>query len=76
MKKVYKLTDLCCASCAAEIERGVAKVDGVSACNVNFIMQKMTLEIAEGADEAKVIKAVCKAVRRVEPDCDLVEVKG
>lgn len=76
MKKVYEMTDLCCASCAAEIEGDVRKIEGVALCNVNFIMQKMTLEIAEGADEAKVIKAVGKAVRRVEPDCDLVEVKG
>lgn len=75
MKKVYEMTDLCCASCAAEIERDVKKLAGVSICNVNFIMQKMTLEITEGADEKSVVKAVTKAVRRVEPDCDLVEVK-
>lgn len=73
MKKVYELTDLCCASCAAEIERDVKKLEGVAACNVNFIMQKMTLEISEGADEKIVVKAVTKAVRRVEPDCELVE---
>ena len=73
MKKVYELTDLCCASCAAEIERDVKKLEGVAACNVNFIMQKMTLEISEGADEKFVVKAVTKAVRRVEPDCELVE---
>ncbi len=73
MKKVYELTDLCCASCAAEIERDVKKLEGVAACNVNFIMQKMTLEISEGADEKSVVKAVTKAVRRVEPDCELVE---
>ena len=75
MKKVFELTDLCCASCAAEIERDVQKVDGVAHCTVNFIMQKMTLEILDSADEKGVVKAVTKAVRRVEPDCDLVEVK-
>ena len=75
MKKVYELTDLCCASCAAEIERDVNKVEGVAACSVNFIMQKMTLDYAEGADVSKVLKTVTKAVRRVEPDCDVVEVK-
>ena len=73
MKKVYELTDLCCATCAAEIERDVKKLEGVAACNVNFIMQKMTLDISEGADEKFVVKAVTKAVRRVEPDCELVE---
>lgn len=75
MKKVYKLTDLCCANCAAEIERDIAKIKGVVLSNVNFMMQKLILEIEEGADADKVLKQVAKAVRRVEPDCDLVEVK-
>ena len=75
MRKVYELTDLCCASCAAEIERDVKKLEGVSACNVNFILQKMTLEIGEGAEYAAVLKAVTKAVRRVEPDCEVIEVR-
>lgn len=75
MKKVYKLTDLCCANCAAEIERDIAKIKGVALSNVNFMMQKLILEIEEVADADKVLKQVAKAVRRVEPDCDLVEVK-
>ena len=75
MKKAYKMTDLCCASCAAEIERNVAKIEGVSSCTVNFIMQKIILEIAEEAAFPAVLKTVTKAVRRVEPDCDLVEIK-
>lgn len=75
MKKVYKLTDLCCANCAAEIERDIAKIKGVALSNVNFMMQKLILEIEEVADVDKVLKQVAKAVRRVEPDCDLVEVK-
>ena len=73
MKKVFELTDLCCASCAQEIERDVKKLPGIEACTVNFIMQKMTIEIAEDAKVAAVVKAVGKAVRRVEPDCELVE---
>ena len=73
MKKVYELTDLCCANCAAEIERNVRKIEGVTSCDVHFLMQKMTLEIREEADEKGVLKKVAKAVRRVEPDCDMVE---
>ena len=75
MKKVFKLTDLCCANCAAEIERDVAKAKGVASCAINFMMQKMTLEIEEGADVAAVLKKVGKLVRRVEPDCDMIEVE-
>ena len=75
MKKVYELTDLCCASCAAEIERDLNKLAGVASCNVNFVMQKMTVDFEEGADQKSVVKSVVKAVRRVEPDCDVIEVK-
>lgn len=74
MKKVFKLTDLCCANCAAEIERDVQKAKGVVAGTVNFITQKMTLEIDDKADAADVLKKVAKIVRRVEPDCDMIEV--
>ena len=74
MKKVYKLTDLCCANCAAEIERDVQKTNGVANASVNFIAQKMILEAEEGAAVDAVIKKVAKIVRRIEPDCDLVEV--
>ena len=42
---------------------------------MNFIMQKMTVEYEEGANYGSVLKAVTKTVRRVEPDCDVVEVK-
>ena len=74
MKKVFKLTDLCCANCAAEIERDVQKAKGVSAASVNFIAQKLILEIDDREDVADVLKKVAKIVRRVEPDCDMVEV--
>ena len=74
MKKVYKLTDLCCANCAAEIERDVQKAKGVCAASVNFVAQKLILEIEESADAVAVVKKVEKLVRRVEPDCDMIEV--
>ena len=75
MKKVYKLTDLCCAACAAEMERDVAKAKGVSAASVNFLAQKLILEIEDGADVEAVVKKVSKIVRRVEPDCEMIEVQ-
>ena len=33
--------------------------------------QKMEVEFTEGADEAKVMKAVLKACKKVEPDCEI-----
>ena len=75
MKKVYKLTDLCCANCAAEIERDVQKAKGISSAAVNFVAQKLILEIEESADAVAVVKKIEKLVRRVEPDCEMIEVQ-
>lgn len=44
MKKTFKLQDLDCANCAAKMERGIAKIDGVKQVNVNFLTQRMTIE--------------------------------
>ena len=72
MKKVLKLKDLDCANCAAKMERNILKINGVKEASVNFIMQKMTLDIDDSADVPAVlaeIKAVCK---KVEPDCEIL----
>ena len=70
MKKVINLEDLDCANCAAKMECAVKKVEGVSNANVNFLMQKMTVEIDSDQPNAVLaeIKKVCK---KVEPDCVL-----
>lgn len=70
MKKVIALQDLDCANCAAKMECAVKKVEGVSNANVNFMMQKMTVEIDSDQPNAVLteIKKVCK---KVEPDCVL-----
>lgn len=70
MKKVIALQDLDCANCAAKMECAVKKVEGVSNANVNFMMQKMTVEIDSDQPNAVLaeIKKICK---KVEPDCVL-----
>lgn len=70
MKKVFKIEGLDCAHCAATIERGVAKLDGVTSAKVNFLTQKM---IIEGSDEnfERITKEAIKICREVEPDCEV-----
>ena len=63
MKKVYRMKDLDCANCAAKMERGIAKINGVKECSVNFMLQRLSLEIDDSADLATVlgeVKAVVK----------------
>ena len=70
MKKTYKI-EVDCANCANLMEEAAQKTAGVAAAAVNFLTQKMTVEFADGADENTVIKAVVKACKKIEPDCEI-----
>ena len=72
MKKKFKLEDLDCANCAAKMEDAIRKLDGVQSVTISFMAQKMTLE-AEDANFDKVLKQVKKCIKRVEPDCVVVD---
>ncbi len=70
MKKTYNI-EVDCANCANLMEEATNKVDGVASATVNFMTQKMIVDFAEGQDPKKVMKAVLKACRKVEPDCEI-----
>lgn len=72
MKKTYKLRDLDCANCAAKMENAIGKLPEVSSVTVSFMTQKMTVEYADGAEEAEALKQIRKIIRRVEPDCEVL----
>ena len=72
MKKSYDLVDLDCAVCAQKMQDAIAKIDGIDGAEVSFIKQKMTIEFADGADPERIMKKVCKAISKVEPDCEVV----
>lgn len=70
MKKTYVI-EVDCANCANLMEEAARKVEGVANANVNFMTQKMEVEFTDGADDAKIMKAVLKACKKVEPDCEI-----
>ena len=70
MKKIYTI-EVDCANCANLMEEAANKTEGVASATINFMMQKMAVEFADGEDEKKVMKKVLKACRRVEPDCEI-----
>ena len=72
MKKVYQLEGLDCANCAAKLERAIGEIEGVSAASISFMTPRMTIETQED-QLAGVMKMVKKTIRKVEPDCTLVE---
>ena len=72
MKKTYRLRDLDCANCAAKMENAINKLPEVENATVSFLMQKMTINYAEGVDETAALVAVKKVIRKVEPDCEVL----
>lgn len=70
MKKTYKI-EVDCANCAAKMEAATRKVPGVKDANVNFMLLKMAVEFAEGADPGAVMPEVLKVCRKVESDCEI-----
>ncbi len=70
MKKTYKI-EVDCANCANKMENAAKKTEGVADAVVNFMTQKMSVEFAEGADAAAVMKDVLRNCKKVESDCEI-----
>ena len=70
MKKVIAMQDLDCANCAAKMEQAIKKIDGVIGVSINFMTQKMTLEVEDGNFD-EVIAKIKAAIKKIEPDCRL-----
>ncbi len=70
MTKTYKI-EVDCANCANKMEVATAKVAGVKSATISFMTLKMTVEFCDGANETEVMKAVLKACRRIESDCEI-----
>ncbi|MDD6650934.1 MAG: heavy-metal-associated domain-containing protein [Eggerthellales bacterium] len=71
MRKTYKLEDLCCANCAAKIQDGIAKIDGVQKASVNFLTQKFTLVAEDDKFEAALQESL-RIFKKIEPDCTVI----
>ena len=71
MRKIFEMEDLDCANCAAKMEAGIRKIEGVNSATINFLTQKLTLD----ADEARLDSILDEAeriIKKIEPDCVLV----
>ncbi len=73
MKKTLKFSEIDCANCAAKVEKGISKLEGVESVRVVFLTQKIILEVKEDCDWQGLIKAIEKEAKKVEPDCEITE---
>lgn len=71
MKKTFELEDLDCANCARKMQEAIEKIPGVKACEVNFLIQKMTIE-ADDSEFDEIVKKAVKEIAKVEPDCTVL----
>ena len=71
MRKSYKLIDLDCANCAAKMEDGIRRIDGVLSATVSFMSQKLTIETEDGRMD-EVMQEVVRVCKKVEPDCEIM----
>ncbi len=55
MKKVLQLQGLDCANCAAELEKEISLIDGVTFASLAFVSQKLTVEYESEAVLEKVV---------------------
>ena len=72
MKKTYLLDGLCCANCAAKIERGIASIDGVTNASVSFLTTKLVVEGEDDKMDA-IIEEAMKIVKKIELDVEIEE---
>ena len=70
MKKTYKI-EVDCANCANKMEMAAKKTPGVANAVVNFMMQKLIVEFAEGQDPAAVMQQVAKNCKKVAHDVEI-----
>ena len=70
MKKVYKI-EVDCAVCANKIQDALSKIEGVNSVTVNFMTQKMIIDINDDNFE-EIFKKAIKTAKKVEPDFEVL----
>ena len=66
MEKIIKFKGLCCANCAAKIEKKLNKIKGVEA-TMSFVAGKILLEL----DNETLIDKVIEVCKKEEPEMEL-----
>ena len=72
MKLKFKIKGLDCANCAAELERGINKIDGVESASLSFMTERLEINIDEERKE-EIVKYIKKFIKKEEPDVTIEE---
>ena len=72
MKKKFKVENLDCAHCAAKMEEAIKKSPGVEDAAMNFMTQKLTLEIADDVNADEIVEKAQEAISTVSIVCQII----
>lgn len=70
MKKTFNI-EVDCANCANKIEISIQKIAGVNSAVINFMTQKLIIEIDDNKEFQTVMKNVLAEFKKVEPDSEI-----
>ena len=68
MRKIVRFTGVCCANCAAKLERALEKIDGINSVQLNFMAQRVNFDIDDNKYE-EVVKKIKEVTDKVLPEC-------
>lgn len=68
MRKIVRFTGVCCANCAAKLERALEKIDGINSVQLNFMAQRVNFDIDDNKYE-EVVKKIKEVTEKVLPEC-------
>lgn len=68
LRKEYVLENLCCANCAAKIEREAGTISGVISSNVDFVSKTLTLEFERQINSGTLFDEIDSIVKRHDSD--------
>ena len=75
-KLVIMLEGLCCANCASKIEKESQNITNVSSAVVDFVAQKLILEVENNSNKDNIVELVKQIVKKIEPDVKVYVVEG
>jgi Cd2+/Zn2+-exporting ATPase len=75
-KLVLMLEGLCCANCAAKIEREATNIKGVCSAVVDFVAKKLIIETENNSDKDAIVENVKQIVKKIEPDVKVFVLDG
>ena len=70
MIKKFDMENVDCANCAAKMEEGIKKLDGVNDARVNFLTQKLVLD-TDREDISALMKDILKLCQKVDGDVEI-----